>query len=71
MAKVVYLVIERDNESEGDDCIFGVYEDESYAIMIQNGLRQNFEEHNEKTTVAVVPLVLNKETKDYEFFMNN
>ena len=67
----VYLVIERENDSETNDCIFGVFTDKLKAEHIRDEISANFAEHNEDITIVVEELTLDETTEDYDFFMYN
>ena len=67
----LYLVIERDNEVEYNDNVFGVFSTKEKATEIKENLNRNFLDHNETNIADIIELNLDETTDDYDFYLYN
>lgn len=67
----LYLVIERDNEVECNDNVFGVFSTKEKATEIKEILNRNFLDHNETHIADIIELNLDETTDDYDFYLYN
>ena len=67
----LYLVIERDNEVEYNDNVFGVFSTKEKATEIKENLNRNFLDHNETHIADIIELNLDETTDDYDFYLYN